>query len=113
MALATSLVVLFYCCATADILTNFYSNASCFSLLWLYLGNSQVSVYRTIGPNGPTLVLIFAPRLQARAASMRRFYRVQSIYVFDQKIKKNTSFHLQIIIFTAIQFAVGCIGVLS
>ena len=28
----------------------FYSNASCFSLLWLYLGNSQVSVYRTIGP---------------------------------------------------------------
>ena len=51
MALATSLVVLFYCCATADIFTN----ASCFSLLWLYLGNSQVSVYRTIGP---TLVLI-------------------------------------------------------
>ena len=40
MALATSLVVLF----------DFYSNASCFSLLWLYLGNSQVSVYRTIGP---------------------------------------------------------------
>ena len=32
-----------------------YSNASCFSLLWLYLGNSQVSVYRTIGP---TLVLL-------------------------------------------------------
>ena len=30
------------------------SNASCFSLLWLYLGitigNSQVSVNRTIGP---------------------------------------------------------------
>ena len=54
MALATSLVVLFYCCATADILTNPYSNSSCFSLLWLYLGNSQVSVYRTIGP---TLVI--------------------------------------------------------
>ena len=35
---------------------NFYSNASCFSLLWLYLGNSQVSVYRTIGP---TLVFRF------------------------------------------------------
>ena len=50
MALATSLVVLFYCCATADILTKVYSNASCFSLLWLYLGNSQVSVYKTIGP---------------------------------------------------------------
>ena len=45
MALATSLVVHFYCCATADVLTNFYSNASCFSL-----GNSKVSVYRTIGP---------------------------------------------------------------
>ena len=24
--------------------------SSGFSLLWLYLGNSQVSVYRTIGP---------------------------------------------------------------
>ena len=53
MASATSLVVLFYCCATADILTTFTA-AYCFSLLWLYLGNSQVSVYRTIGP---TLVL--------------------------------------------------------
>ena len=31
-------------------LRNFYGNASCFSLLLLYLGNSQVSVYRTIGP---------------------------------------------------------------
>ena len=31
-------------------LRNFYSNASCFSLVWLYLGNSQVSVDRTIGP---------------------------------------------------------------
>ena len=28
----------------------FYSNACCFSLLLLYLGNCQVSVYRTIGP---------------------------------------------------------------
>ena len=36
-------------------LRNFYSNASCFSLVWLYLGNSQVSVDRTIGP---TLVLL-------------------------------------------------------
>ena len=87
MALATSLVVFFYCCATADVLTNFYSNVSCFSLFWLYLGNSQVSVYRTIGP---TLVLIFEPRLQTRTASMRRSYRVHTI-----------------------QFAVGCIGVLS
>ena len=50
MALATSLVVLFYCCATADILTTFTAMLIVFSLLWLYLGNSQVSVYRTIGP---------------------------------------------------------------
>ena len=49
LTLATSLVVLFNFYATADILTNFYSNASCFSLLLLYLGNSQVSVYRNIG----------------------------------------------------------------
>ena len=49
---ATSLVVFIYCCATADI----YSNASCFSLLWLYLGHSQVSVCRTIGP---TLVCFY------------------------------------------------------
>ena len=47
MVFATSLVVFFYCCATADI---FYSNASCFSLLWLYQVNSQASVDRTIGP---------------------------------------------------------------
>ena len=51
MTLATSLVVLFNCYA----IRSFYSNASCFSLLLLYLGNSQVSVYRTMGP---TLVII-------------------------------------------------------
>ena len=50
MVLAACLVVLFYCSATPDILTKFYSNASCFSLLWLYMANNQVSVYRTIGP---------------------------------------------------------------
>ena len=51
MTLATSLVVLFNCYATADILMKLYSNASCFSLLLLlYLGNSQVSIYRTVGP---------------------------------------------------------------
>ena len=57
MALVTSLVVLFYCCATADILTKLLQQ--CFLIFivvpWLYLGNSQVSVYRTIGP---TLVFI-------------------------------------------------------
>ena len=44
MALATSLVVLFLLlcyCRHFD---------KTFSLLWLYLGNSQVSIYRTIGP---------------------------------------------------------------
>ena len=56
MALVTSLVVLFYCCVTADILTKLLQQ--CFLIFivvpWFYLGNSQVSVYRTIGP---TLVL--------------------------------------------------------
>ena len=51
MALVTSLVVLFYCCVTADILTKLLQQ--CFLIFivvpWLYLGNSQVSVYRTIG----------------------------------------------------------------
>ena len=56
MALATSLVVLFYWCATADILTKILQQLLfCFLLLWLYLGNGQMSVYRT---NGPTLVSI-------------------------------------------------------
>ena len=50
MALATSLVVLFLLLCYCRYFDNFYSNAYCFSLLWLYLGNSQVSVYRTIGP---------------------------------------------------------------
>ena len=63
MTLGTSLVVLFNCYATADILTKLYSNASCFSLLLLYLGNSQVSVYRT---NGPTLVIFLVGRLLSR-----------------------------------------------
>ena len=52
MALVTSLVVLFYCCVTADILTKLLQQ--CFLIFivvpWFYLGNSQVSVYRTIGP---------------------------------------------------------------
>ena len=58
MALVTSLVVLFYCCVTADILTKLLQQ--CFLIFivvpWFYLGNSQVSVYRTIGP---TLVSSF------------------------------------------------------
>ena len=58
MALVTSLVVLFYCCVTADILTKLLQQ--CFLIFivvpWFYLGNSQVSVFRTIGP---TLVLVY------------------------------------------------------
>ena len=50
MALAASLVVLFIAELLQIFQQNFYSNTFCFSLLWLYLGNSQVSVYRTIGP---------------------------------------------------------------
>ena len=50
MTLATSLVVLFNCFTTADILTKLLQQCSCFSLLLLYLGNIQVSVYRTVGP---------------------------------------------------------------
>ena len=60
MALATSLVVLFYCCATADILTKLLQQCFLFFIVVVIpvvlLGNSQVSVYRTIGP---TLVFLF------------------------------------------------------
>ena len=49
MALTNSLVGLFIAVLLQIFGRNFYSNASFFSLLWLYLGNSQVSVYRTIG----------------------------------------------------------------
>ena len=58
MAIANSLVVLFYCCATADILTKllqqfFFVFHCCGYTLAI---NKQVSVYRTIGP---TLVVKF------------------------------------------------------
>ena len=56
MALTNSLVVIFIAVLLQIFGRNFYSNASCFPLLWLYLGNIQVSVYRTIGP---TLVWYF------------------------------------------------------
>ena len=55
MTLATSFVVLFYCYATADILTNFLQQCFLFFIVVVIPGNSQVSVYRTIGP---TLVYI-------------------------------------------------------
>ena len=43
-ALTNSLVVLFIAVLLQIFRQNFYSNASCFSLLWLYLGNSHVSI---------------------------------------------------------------------
>ena len=61
MALTNSLAVLFIAVLLEIFLGNFYNNASCFSLLWLYLGNSQVSVYRAIGP---TLVYFFLNTLR-------------------------------------------------
>ena len=69
MALATSLVVLFYCCATLDISTKLLQQ--CFLIFivvpWLYLGNSQVSVYRTIGPTLVGTVTVHLKMLQFMA----------------------------------------------
>ena len=59
MVFPTSLVVFFYCFATTDILTKLLQQSMlfvfhCCGYIWAIV-NSQVSVYRTIGP---TLVLI-------------------------------------------------------
>ena len=65
MTLATSLVVFFLISMLLQIFCrNFYSNASCFSLLLLYLGNSQVSVHRTIGPTLVNQILYVSFKLQ-------------------------------------------------
>ena len=50
-------------------LQNVHSNASCFSLLWLYLANSQVSVYRTIGP----MVLVIVDIIDEAIRQINRF----------------------------------------
>ena len=56
---------------------NFYSNASCFSL-----GNSQVSVYRTIGP---TLVLFFFKECIERASeNSERFAKSSENQLIDE-----------------------------
>ena len=62
MALTNSLVVLFvYCCAAADILTKRLQQCFLFFIVVVILGhnldNSQVSVYRTIGPTLVFLVI--------------------------------------------------------
>ena len=50
MALVTSLVVLFYCCGTADILIKLLQMLLVFYCCGYTWAISQVSVYRTIGP---------------------------------------------------------------
>ena len=50
-------------------LQNVHSNASYFSLLWLYLANSQVSVYRTIGP----MVLVIVDIIDEAIRQVNRF----------------------------------------
>ena len=51
MALTNSLVVLFIAVLLLIFWQNFYSNASCFSLLWLYLGITLAIVrWALIGP---------------------------------------------------------------
>ena len=49
MVFATSLVVFLLLCYMYCRYFDETFTASCLPLLWLYLGNSQVSVYRTIG----------------------------------------------------------------
>ena len=66
-SLATSLVVLFIAELLQIFRQNFYSNTSCFSLLWLDLGNSQVSVYRTVGPTLVCLPLKLTLRRKEKA----------------------------------------------
>ena len=75
MALVTSLIVLFYCCATADILTKLLQQ--CFLIFivvpWLYLGNSQVSVYRTIGPTLVDLSILDSHRAKTPTQTFSGF----------------------------------------
>ena len=79
MALATRLVVLFYCCATADILTKHLQHCC----LFFIVGNSQVSVYRTIGP---TLVCY----IQSKSSVLMTFLKVVQILV--RKTRSKTSY---------------------
>ena len=74
MALGTTEVVLFYYRATADILTKL--SQQCFLL---YLANSQVSVYRTIGP---------------------LFYLVKLVLLFSLLLLCVTQYQLKMITFT-------------
>ena len=64
----------------------------------IIMQQTQVSIYRTIGP----LVLIFAPKhrlwVLIRTASPRRFYRVPTIYVLIKNKKNIDNFLLKIFI---------------
>ena len=92
MALVTSLVVLFYCCVTADILTKLLQQ--CFLIFivvpWLYLGNSQVSVYRTIGPT-----LVFqnikvggGKKMKIKITKNFFLFNLKHIWIREKKITK-------------------------
>ena len=73
MVLAISLVVHFYCCATADILTKLLQQ--CFLLFIM-------SVYRTIGP---TLVLFFFKECIERASeNSERFAKSSENQLIDE-----------------------------
>ena len=75
--------MLFYCCATADILTKLLQQYFLIFIVvpWLYLGNSQVSVYRTIGPTLVSFIgsFVFKQQVLFRVdfLSLTLDYRVQ------------------------------------
>ena len=58
MVVATSLVVFLFLCYCRYFDETFTAMLLVFVLLWLYLGNSQVRVYRTIGPTLVIAVLL-------------------------------------------------------
>ena len=96
MALTMSLVVLFIAVLLQIFRGIFYSNASCFSLLWLYLGNSQVNVYRTIGPTLVTLSSHWYEKsdkaspsiiLAGRALLLKMLITLESCYAFGSNFQ--------------------------
>ena len=85
MALVTSLVVLFYYCVTADIFTKLLQQ--CFLIFivpWIYLGNSQVSVYRTIGPTLVCILSSIFTRLNQHQCSASLIYGVLTVPGFGK-----------------------------
>ena len=58
----------------------FYSNAFCFSLARLYLGNSQVSVNRTIGPTLVSDFLVLPLQYVHFSSIVATFLRIEYMY---------------------------------